>query len=543
VSAAICSVRRHRTAACLGQQEGQGANPDRREDARDGTTGYDAQMARRDRKTDEIRAMRALLPLLAAFALLTPLRSGARPLSHYDPSRASQLRDRAKPDGGDAEDAATPDESSSSGSTIVFVALALGVLAFAGFKSGLLGSSGAQVQVKTPYLPPADPWADKGPDVLPLIAEGWVTRLREGDPDFHVDALLDRVKQVYLRTQEARFLRDLSTVRALMSDATHQRFRTELALLDQAGQREALAEVRVHGLQLVGLVQSRWFDTLHVAVDARLRRRLVPADTSDADARAQAEAEFAETRVEVWSFVRKLGNRTRGEGLLEGKCPNCGAPFRGGHTNQCEYCQAIVNSGNYDWTLSEITRGRDHEEALRSSEIAGLPEAQRADPALNLQILEDRASLIFWKWLEARALGEPRRLSKLADARWLHAGQIGSPEAFRALEVSGVDTQSFLIDAHGQQAVVEVRWHGQVARGADQPTSWRGHRCRTRLTLARGPHVKTRTDNGMSTHRCPSCNAPLGDSLTPRCDFCQAELVASREDWILVGEDSLDLNG
>ena len=26
----------------------------------------------------------------------------------------------------------------------------------------------------------------------------------------------------------------------------------------------------------------------------------------------------------------------------------------------CEFCKAIVNSGNYDWTLSEITQGIEH---------------------------------------------------------------------------------------------------------------------------------------------------------------------------------------
>jgi hypothetical protein len=331
-----------------------------------------------------------------------------------------------------------------------------------------------------------------------------------------------------------------------MSDATYQRFGTQLALLQAQGLREAQTDVRVRGVQLVGFTRSEWFDTVQLAVDVQMRRALVASDLSDDEARQTAESKFGDGWVEVWSFVRKAGARTAaGRDLLGGRCPNCGAPFLGGQSNQCDHCQAVVNSGNYDWTLAEITRGRELVEALRPSEIAGLAAARAADPALNLQILEDRASLVFWKWIEARALGEPRRLAKLASPEAQRSlASDGSRERFRDLRVTGVDTQFFEITSHQQRATVEVRWRGQI--GQDTGTAearLEGARRRTRLELVRGRHAKTRTDTGMSTSRCPGCNAPLTDSLTARCDFCQAQLSASPDAWVLVGEETLDLNG
>lgn len=481
---------------------------------------------------------RALLLVLATL-LLSPLAAAGRPLSRFDPDRPSS-------------DAAAPEPHD--GPPLVLVLAVIAGVAVAAYRAGvfrqdragpvpgreLLGPEGAPLFEK-------DPWDGEVHDVLPVIAQGWVDQLRQGDPAFRVDALLARVKDVYLRTQEALFLRQLAPVRALMSDATYQRFGTRLALLEEAGLREAVTELRVAAVQLVGFRRSDWFDTLHVAVDVRLRRGLVPAGTPDEEARRLATERERVTFTEVWSFVRKIGNRTGADGgLLQGKCPQCGAPFQGGsQTNQCAYCQAIVNSGNFDWTLAEITSGGDQREALREAEVAGLKEARAQDPALNLQMLEDRASLVFWRWIEARAMREPRRLAKLAAPSLLEA--LRAPAAFRDLEVTGVDTQSFQRRERTLEATVEVRWRGQVGPGDAEAghgaPAWSMVSCRTRLHLARSHTARTRTDNGMSTSRCPACNAPLGDSLTARCDYCDAPLGADGADWALVGEETLNLSG
>jgi hypothetical protein len=487
--------------------------------------------------------MRVLVLLLAA-VLLSPLAASGRSLPRFDPDHPTRQVAPAEEEQEDTSGAQVP---------LVIVVLG-GLLALAAYWAGmfrqdpsraglapareLFGSDGAPLFEK-------DPWAGEVHDVLPVIAQGWVEQLRLGDPAFDVGALLERVKDVYLRTQEALFLRRLAPVRALMSDATYQRFGTRLALLEDAGLREALDEVRVAGVQLVGFRRSDWYDTLHVAVDVRLRRKRVPAGTSDEEARRLAAGSAPVTFTDVWSFVRKIGNRTVEGGLLQGKCPQCGAPFQGGQTNQCGYCQAIVNSGNFDWTLAEITAGGDQGEALREPEIAGLGEARAADPALNLQILEDRASLVFWKWIEARAMREPRRLAKLAAPALLRA--LREPAAFRGLEVTGVDTQSFRHGSATVETTVEVRWRGQVGPGEaarlDGSPAWTTVSCRTRLRLARAHGARTRTGNGMSTSRCPACNAPLGESLTARCDYCDAALGADGADWFLVGEESLNLSG
>ncbi|MGQ0504742.1 MAG: TIM44-like domain-containing protein [Myxococcaceae bacterium] len=379
--------------------------------------------------------------------------------------------------------------------------------------------------------------------VSPSDVTGWVNRLRLRDPEFDLAPLHEKVRKLFLDTQQAWFRRDLTSVRPFISDATFQRLTVQLKLMDRQGVRDAVTDAEVLDLQLIGLDQSDWFDSVHIRVRAQLRDADAPSSANDAQALEAARRAPIERFTEVWTFVRKPGAKTKvGRDLYQGKCPNCGAPYQGGASNACEFCKAIVNSGNYDWTLSEITQGSEH---IRHYPIVdGLLEARQADPALNLEVLEDRASLVFWKWIEAQTLGVAGRMAKLSIA----AFQTTLQEELSALAQQkrrkvflecavGAATVKLLRPRRGEldEAHVEIRWSAKMGiGGVDQalpelptvPQRWV-------FTLVRKNGATTNVDNGVSTSRCPSCNAPLTDSLTPACEFCKTPLSSGERDWVL----------
>ena len=386
--------------------------------------------------------------------------------------------------------------------------------------------------------------ADLRTRVTAQDVEGWVNTLRLKDPEFQLAAFLDRVKQLFVQMQTAWFKRDLSPVRPYMSDATFQRLKVQLQLMHEQEIRDALADVQVVDLQLIGLDQSEWFDTVHVRVKAQMRDVDVPASASDAEAARLAAAAPLESFTEVWSFVRKPGAKTRiGEDLYQGKCPNCGAPFRGGATNNCEFCKAVVNSGNYDWTLAEITQGIEHVRLYPT--VDGLLEARKADPALNLEVLADRASLIFWKWIEAQSRGDGRRLAKLCTTACLQAidtelkelKQRRRKKVFLECAVGGVMVRLLQPASTGtyDEAHLEVRWSAKMGIGpeTEHPPPLPTVPQRWMFILVRKRGATTNTANGMSTSRCLHCGAPLTDSLSATCDYCGAELSSGERDWVL----------
>lgn len=371
---------------------------------------------------------------------------------------------------------------------------------------------------------------------------GWVNRLKTKDPAFDLLGLFDKAKKLFVDVQGAWFRRDLTAVRPFLSDATQQRLSTQLKLLDRQGIRDAVADVQLLDLQIIGLEQSAWFETVHIRVKASIRDTDVPSTFTDEQALAAAKKAPPEQFVEVWSFVRKPGVQTKaGEDLSQGKCPNCGAPFTGGASNRCESCSAIVNSGNYDWVLSEITQGM---EFVRNDEgVEGLAKLRQSDPALNTEVLEDRASLCFWRWIEAQSLADSRALAKVAtpelqgrlkaDADALKAQK--KQRVFLECAVGAVQTRE-VHSADGRDfAHVEIRWSARQGIGpaGEKPPALPTVPQRWVFTLSRQTGAKTNADAGMATDRCGQCNAPSSDNGLPTCEFCGAQLSSGERDWVL----------
>jgi tellurite resistance protein len=393
--------------------------------------------------------------------------------------------------------------------------------------------------------------ADLRTQVSARDVEGWVNTLKLKDPQFELAPFLDRAKRLFIDMQRAWQKRDLSSVRPHMSDATFQRLTVQLKLMQEQGIRDSLADIQVPDLQLIGLDQSEWFDTIRIRIKAQMRDVDVPANATESEALQAARSAPLESFTEVWSFVRKPGAQTKiGEDLYQGKCPNCGAPFRGGETNNCEFCKAVVNSGNYDWTLAQITQGIEHVRYYPT--VDGLLEARKADPALNIEVLEDRVSLVFWKWIEAQSHRDARRLSKLCTTAYLASldselsglAHQRRKKVFLECAVGGVIVRLFRPDTAGEydEAHLEVRWSARMGIGpeGERPPALPTIPQRWMFVLVRKHGATTNTAHGMSTSRCPHCSAPLTDSLSATCDYCGAELASGERDWVLTSAQTIE---
>ncbi|MCA3016887.1 MAG: TIM44-like domain-containing protein [Myxococcaceae bacterium] len=373
-------------------------------------------------------------------------------------------------------------------------------------------------------------------------AEAWVQALTKRDPAFDLMAFFDRTRRLFAEVQEAWFRRELEPVRRFLSDATFRRLSTQLAIMRRNGVRDAIADLQVLDLQLIGLEQTPAFDSVLVRIKAQLRDDDAPASMSDDEARALAKKRQPETFTEVWTFLRRPGVATDpARDLSQGACPSCGAPFTGGASNTCEYCGAIVNSGQHDWVLSEITQGSEHERP--GGTIDGLAEARQADPELGTEVLEDRAALLFWSWVDAQVADDVSRVVKVATPEFTERlkadlaalAASGRQKVFFECAVGAVNTLSLGQAQDRQLAHVELRWSARtgIAQKGQRPPALPTVPQRWVFTLTRTLGAHTPRDVGVSTSRCPSCRAPLSDNGLPTCEFCAAPLSSGAHDWVL----------
>jgi predicted lipid-binding transport protein (Tim44 family)/tellurite resistance protein len=386
--------------------------------------------------------------------------------------------------------------------------------------------------------------AERRTSTSSVSVANWVGALKSKDPAFDLLTLLDRVRRLFIELQEAWFLRDLEPARRHLSDGAYQRLLTQLGILRRLGLRDAAVDPKVIDLQLIGLEQTPSFDTVHVRVTASMRDTDVPAEASDEEARAAAQQRAPERFVEVWSLVRRPGvrSRTSAEGA-QGGCPNCGAPFSGGAANRCEHCSCIVNSGEFDWVVVEITQGGEYAASHEAAD--GLARARQSDPELATEVLEDRASLLFWRWIEAQVKGDVARLLKLATPEFVgglqrELGELdaaGRRRIIRDCAVGAAHTRSLTSSGANQLAFIELRWSAKLGTAPrdGRPPTLPSQPQRSALVLQRRAGAVTPSKNGLSTCRCPSCSAPLSDNGQDACEYCGTKLASGDGDWVLSG--------
>jgi predicted lipid-binding transport protein (Tim44 family)/uncharacterized tellurite resistance protein B-like protein len=323
-----------------------------------------------------------------------------------------------------------------------------------------------------------------------------------------------------------------------VSDAVHERFSLQLAEMRQRGVRNIMENVMVEDMAIAQVDAGRQFQTVTV----RLQASAVDYEV-DRKGRLVFGSKEPQEFVEYWSFIRRPGATSRsGKGLMEGNCPNCGGALTMNQTTQCEFCGAKVRSGQYDWVLAEITQESEWRPE-QSRSVPGLAVMEAADPGFSLQHLEDRASVMFWRYIAAWREGDSTPLRKMTRddccerlAMTFLAGRNGDRIIPMQAAVGSVDTLGILCEEPLDQALLEVRWscsHQTLdASGRERSQTATSFRA-SRFLLVRQHGVTARADDALASAHCPNCGAPTLAGLANACDYCGTVLNQGDQDWVL----------
>jgi hypothetical protein len=349
--------------------------------------------------------------------------------------------------------------------------------------------------------------------------------LKAEDPDFDEASFAARCREMMLSINKAWHNGHMGPVRRFISDGVYVRFQTQLALLKAQKLRNAMADVRAVSAEIVAAESDPNWDTVHVKVVGEARDADVKASLSAEQAEQLARQSPLSPYEEVWSFVRRRGRRTKAgvpmAAAFEGKCANCGNDLPSGEVVRCEVCKALTNSGEHDWVLAEITQPEEWTPNARATSDLLAP-IREHDPTVSVQELEDRASVLFWKWIEARATGTRARLE-----RWCYEkGKPAAPEAHLSkvavgsAEVVRVDKLPEGLDL----VTVAVHWSASFD---GTPPSGRENL----VMMVRASDAVSK--RGLSCLDCPSCGGPLADSDATTCEYCKEPLTGGKREWAL----------
>ncbi len=346
------------------------------------------------------------------------------------------------------------------------------------------------------------------------------------DPKLTLESVLGRVTTMSTVLREAWCAGDMRPARAFVSDGVFSRFQVQLSLMRAEGLRNVMSDAVILYTTLEAAESAPPLDAVHVRFTAQARDRMVPAGASAEQITAALRGAPLEPYTEIWTLVRRHGATTVLDPSQVGRaCPQCGAPLDGGEMIKCRYCNALVCSGEHDWVLAEITQLCEWHPT--SDEAPGLAAMREDDPGVAREVLEERASYLFWKWIEAGRRQSAVPLRKCASPEFLatRAHATGMAE-LRDVAVGGAEV--VLCDPGPDDGLdyvyVKIFWSAVFGRGPSAPVQ-------SIVRLARKAGVTSKLS--MTALACTACGAPLTESDTTTCDHCGAVLSAGDQAWVL----------
>jgi len=361
-------------------------------------------------------------------------------------------------------------------------------------------------------------------------------------PGFDAAAFKQKVRRGFSKIQEAWSAQSLAGVRAFISDGMYQRFATQFRMMALLKQTNKLDNVRLLRAELAAARQDGEYDVLEVYVEATMHDAFVCELDHGLD--MEGEAPFAE----YWSFIRKQkAPDPRGDIYDANTCPACSAPLPKdlGEVGTCQYCHALVNSGEYDWVLAEITQQADYGAGAVMAPFASpgleaaVAQVQRESPDFSVQMVEDKASNAFMQIMTVLATREPSGARRFLSDRAFAQVSAMVPQGrvvFNRLYLN----ESVLLDVRRMETrhVLAVGMTVTMQRVEMSPTGGLSkldnEEMQHRYVLILERDIAAVPGKGaLYQHQCSACGAPVKDSLDVACAYCGAALNSTRAEWIV----------
>ncbi len=362
-----------------------------------------------------------------------------------------------------------------------------------------------------------------------IAAGTGVQAFQAADPGFVPALFLPRAEKVFTRVQEAWSAGDMTPVCHLLSDGVFERFQLLLELQRREGRVNKLEDLDVVKVSLAMARPGGRYDALDARVVASCTDRYLSA--KDGSLIKEDDSSF----VEYWSFLRSAAARGRGgQGLAEGLCPNCGAGLAVNAAAVCSQCKSWVNSGEFDWVLAEITQESEWDPA--ASPAAALA-ALSHDPETTAQGLEDRASMLFWRWQRCLADGNLTALEGWCSESGLAAVRASAQgkRAYLDCGVGSVEVRRARAEDGKEEVPVVVLWAGREG-GAAEPS----RKCRSVITLSRKAGVRAVPAAALRSAHCAGCGAAIPPAAAA-CEHCGRGFKDPSVDWVVADLKTSDV--
>jgi predicted lipid-binding transport protein (Tim44 family) len=383
-------------------------------------------------------------------------------------------------------------------------------------------------------------------DAKPLDEAAGYKDFMKRYPDFNWQGFEAKVTTAFNEIQKAWSAQDLVSVRRFITDGVYQRFSTQFTMMGLLKQTNPLDNIEVLSVNAEAFRVDGAYDVIDARIYATMRDEFICEIDHSLD-----EGDSQEEFVEYWSFIRKRGAASAKDLYSAQRCPSCNADLTNnlGELAQCSYCNALVNSGEFDWVLAEITQQDDYFKTpdytagnMRVMERM----LEQESETFSAQLLEDRASNGYLQIITAFAKRD------IALAR-----RFTTEECFKKLESLLPERQGIYNRLYLNSVILSgIRKEGErfflyftITRSSQcvavNPTGGLQLLDPTIITnseiLVMCRNVSPSQNKGsLYMHQCPSCGANIQDTRAITCSYCNAAFNNLANEWVIA--DLMSMN-
>jgi len=227
-------------------------------------------------------------------------------------------------------------------------------------------------------------------------------------------------------------------------------------------------------------------------------------------------------------------------------CPSCGAalPKIPGEVAKCEFCGTMINSGEFDWVLAEVTQADDYIASnplvLKAANLTEkVLEIEQQNEDFSIQLIEDKASNAFLQIETARVLNDPAILRRFTtDSAFEKIKSTFTPEqnfVYNRIFLSDVTLIGALQKDNLNSMIISIKYSYQRVVPKEKKVEKIDSVVVTDtrvIILSRNANPEI-SKGSLYAHRCPSCGGPVGDTIDLKCQYCGYELNSPANEWIV----------
>lgn len=197
-----------------------------------------------------------------------------------------------------------------------------------------------------------EPYQEAAATRDPSYLRNALAGLRSRDPNFSEDLFISRVNNMFIQLQEAWQAKDWKKVRPFESDELFNTHARQLQELIDSKTTNVVDDIGILRTEITDYHDNGPTETLDVYMRVRLKDYIISDETGkvvEGDPNREIFMEYELVMSRRKGVVTRLAENT-----VVTTCPNCGANVSINASGECEYCNSVVSSGDFDWVLTRL---------------------------------------------------------------------------------------------------------------------------------------------------------------------------------------------